>query len=790
MSLQFIHTKSEVNIAQDDAISLPLYVSGLIVSILGILAVNSDFSDPEFGSTTIVLTVLGFVFSIGCRWLQVKPRIVEAFICLVCLILLFQFYRHAISLSLFIPPDATQDDLIMAVVLEWLTVVRAWVLLTDESVMFTSVTSIAMIGLVGSANMNVDFLIYFFAYAACAIFMLLHQTYLTQRSWSTFSTVKGADRGIVTLQVTVAVFSAIAALLAAAVLVVPLRAVGSHLSLASALKNFIGEQHESGPASDGQPTVSLSDDQNFSVGTGSGLSSSDTVVLRVVPSDHNEHYYIGRTYDEYTGDGWASTVQFEQQSLSVSNLPVDNADAILTPDRYDLLSSGNVGTDSSEPGFASLGGNRQFTAQFSLWSSQTDTLYLPYGTVEVDVQHVPNVSFLQSSDNCIAVNPAVDSPFHYNAVVDDPEVTPTALRTAKSVANYCPKSIRLVDIDQRGADIVPFADRELLNNAAQGIVRSLPLGQRTDFDKAEAIRQWVSQRCRYSLNITPVPSGDDAVSYFLFQSRVGYCDLFASSMAILCRYAGLPARVATGFDPGVANDEGGFDLRAMDKHAWVQVWFNGYGWQNFDPTEGSIEGTGGTGSHFNFIWLQNILGYLRLFFDIHGVLPTVIGIIIFAGLFYIFKMEVYDKRLRNNGKVGLKRSHRFFVEAKRRSTAEAVQYSRSAALQRYQQFESVVKLAGLTRLPSQTPAEFLDSFRRVLAPFPTADSLGVDLVFDSASRLTDDAMLASYAPAELVGEELMEREESGSGDAALAIINKFASAMRTTIKAGRDKVQA
>ena len=113
-------------------------------------------------------------------------------------------------------------------------------------------------------------------------------------------------------------------------------------------------------------------------------------------------------------------------------------------------------------------------------------------------------------------------------------------------------------------------------------------------------------------------------------------------MAILCRYAGIPARVATGFDGGVQNERGGYDLRERDKHAWVEVWFPEYGWQTFDPTEGSIQDNSVNANSFDLSWLWKYLAAVRLYFEIHGVLPVIFLFSIGGGLAYVFKIELYD----------------------------------------------------------------------------------------------------------------------------------------------------
>jgi hypothetical protein len=75
------------------------------------------------------------------------------------------------------------------------------------------------------------------------------------------------------------------------------------------------------------------------------------------------------------------------------------------------------------------------------------------------------------------------------------------------------------------------------------------------------------------------------VDYFLFNQQSGYCSHFATAMAVMCRYSGLPARVAVGYLPGYIDPlTGAHIVRAGDAHAWVEVHFNRTGWVAFDPT--------------------------------------------------------------------------------------------------------------------------------------------------------------------------------------------------------------
>jgi transglutaminase-like putative cysteine protease len=88
---------------------------------------------------------------------------------------------------------------------------------------------------------------------------------------------------------------------------------------------------------------------------------------------------------------------------------------------------------------------------------------------------------------------------------------------------------------------------------------------------------------RYTL--TPAPLGRNAVDDFLFNTREGFCEHYASSFTVLMRSAGIPARVVTGYQGGYWNKLGNYLLvRNSDAHAWTEVWLAGRGWVRADPT--------------------------------------------------------------------------------------------------------------------------------------------------------------------------------------------------------------
>jgi hypothetical protein len=115
----------------------------------------------------------------------------------------------------------------------------------------------------------------------------------------------------------------------------------------------------------------------------------------------------------------------------------------------------------------------------------------------------------------------------------------------------------------------------------------------TPYDKAAAMELYLSTKYGYTLNLTGKP-GDDPLAHFLFETRAGHCEYFASSMTVMLRTLGIPAREVNGFLPGEYNDLGGdYVVRASDAHSWVEVFFPGEGWIVFDPTPSAPEGAGG-----------------------------------------------------------------------------------------------------------------------------------------------------------------------------------------------------
>ena len=116
------------------------------------------------------------------------------------------------------------------------------------------------------------------------------------------------------------------------------------------------------------------------------------------------------------------------------------------------------------------------------------------------------------------------------------------------------------------------------------LARAMTAGAATDLERARAIERRLRADYGYTLEL-PDHEVADPLAYFLFTRKKGHCEYFASAMTVMLRTAGIPARLATGFQSGVYNPITDFWLvRASDAHAWVEAWIPGHGWTTFDPT--------------------------------------------------------------------------------------------------------------------------------------------------------------------------------------------------------------
>ncbi len=178
-----------------------------------------------------------------------------------------------------------------------------------------------------------------------------------------------------------------------------------------------------------------------------------------------------------------------------------------------------------------------------------------------------------------------------------PGRTYTAVVEAPSAVTAPPGSPPVARTDMQNAlqlpDTLPERVRELARQIAQDAEAETPT------QLALAVTNYVQTEYDYDLKAPALPEGRDFVDHFLFDTRTGYCNHFASAAAVLLRELGVPTRLATGFTSGEFKPATQvYEIRDQDAHAWVEVFLPRTGWIDFDPTPDLEELTpeeGGTG---------------------------------------------------------------------------------------------------------------------------------------------------------------------------------------------------
>jgi transglutaminase-like putative cysteine protease len=231
---------------------------------------------------------------------------------------------------------------------------------------------------------------------------------------------------------------------------------------------------------------------------------------------------------------------------------------------------------------------------------------------------------------------------------------------------------------RRGIELTDWQRRLNLDLPSQGNPKARELARQwraeagSDRAFAERLMRWFARE-EFWYTLEPPPLGRNTVDDFLFETRRGFCEHYASSFVFMMRAAGIPARVVAGYQGGEVNPMGDhLRVRQRDAHAWTEIWLPESGWVRFDPTfavapsriefgldqaleeQGESVGDGGFGDaiegiglfqqlgffsdYMAFAWQKWVLNYdvgmqLELFEGLLGrVTPTRLGLALLVAL--------------------------------------------------------------------------------------------------------------------------------------------------------------
>ncbi|WP_061964507.1 transglutaminase family protein [Demequina aurantiaca] len=141
-------------------------------------------------------------------------------------------------------------------------------------------------------------------------------------------------------------------------------------------------------------------------------------------------------------------------------------------------------------------------------------------------------------------------------------------------------------LDPRYLEVAPDIDLDRVHTVAQNVTDRAD----TRYAQALALQQYLRSPLDFTYDTTVSPTGDDSVSEFL-DARSGYCVQFATTMVVLARSLGIPARLAVGFLGGTVTEDETYVVRGSDAHAWPELYFADQGWVRFEPTPAIQTGT-------------------------------------------------------------------------------------------------------------------------------------------------------------------------------------------------------
>ncbi|HET7143795.1 MAG TPA: transglutaminase domain-containing protein, partial [Anaerolineales bacterium] len=288
----------------------------------------------------------------------------------------------------------------------------------------------------------------------------------------------------------------------------------------------------------------------FTVKTGELEPNENAIINQAVP----RHYWRWLTYDIYNGQGWA-TSPLKNVSYSPNQLLFS-----ISSDGYQVIHQRVEKALPQDTRLYLTGFLASATEPFKASWRTTP------GSQPVNIDPFPAADMLG----------AVTEKQNYQA---DSIIAVVSANLLQASSQLYPQEIRT------GYLSLP----ETVPQRVRSLARELTINVTNPYDKAKAIETYL-RKYPYTLDLSPPPPDRDIVDYFLFDLKKGYCDYYATSMIVLARAAGLPARLVIGYATGIYDPlKAEYVIHESDAHSWVEIYFAGAGWVEFEPTASQLQ---------------------------------------------------------------------------------------------------------------------------------------------------------------------------------------------------------
>ncbi len=290
-------------------------------------------------------------------------------------------------------------------------------------------------------------------------------------------------------------------------------------------------------------------------------------VLSYSSSDVQSHYLEGFTYNRFDGHTWTSSV---------------------APDSVQ-----SYGVNEQLPSDVPLGANREITTTVTLTQSLDGTKNYVFGPAQPEKFNVETTIYHDTTNNATSTTAWTTTKqlvknASYSVTSNLPISDPQSLSGVPLPAEDQNFWMKDPNATYSSSNLPYLLVPVNMSPRVLETVRTWTSGSKNAYEAMQKLEGHLSDQnhFKYSVDNPPIPANQDVLDWLL-NTQTGYCTHYATAMAIMARMLHVPTRVAVGFSAGhFRADRKVWSVVGSDAHSWVQAYFPGYGWINFDPTPG------------------------------------------------------------------------------------------------------------------------------------------------------------------------------------------------------------